>query len=269
MIDKQLNDELRSIYNPDGSELRSLQLKELEILMVVNNICRRNNIPYWLSSGTLLGAVRHGGVIPWDDDIDIEILYKDRGRFINACKKELPQHLCLQYHTSDNEYYLNILKIRDNTIDIGEKISLGDNCKYNVKYKAKGYFIDVFFEEPALPGLIKLSNALCGRLYKARYIKHYSRQTCHVIFLGIQVLNVVFRLISYIFADKRYLFHSYGSCFCSRRHVSHIMPLQEICFEGMKSFAPANIDGYLTEMFGEYKKLPKEIERKSNHSDLE
>lgn len=77
MIDKKIQDELRIKYNPDGSDLRKAQLKMLELLKFLNKICTENNLTYWLDSGTLLGAVRHGGFIPWDDDIDVCMPYKD------------------------------------------------------------------------------------------------------------------------------------------------------------------------------------------------
>ena len=61
-------------FNPEGSVLRLHQMKMLRILEFVDRVCRKHGIRYWLSSGTLLGAVRHGGFIPWDDDMDIEML---------------------------------------------------------------------------------------------------------------------------------------------------------------------------------------------------
>ena len=82
-ISKEMSqyDELVNMYNPDGSDLRNLQLRMLEILNVVDRICRKHDIKYWLCGGTLLGAVRHGGFIPWDDDLDIEMMREDFIRF--------------------------------------------------------------------------------------------------------------------------------------------------------------------------------------------
>ena len=71
MIEKAMQQELRSLYNPDGSRLRTIQLNLLDILIEFDRICRNNEIPYWLDSGTLIGAARHGGFIPWDDDLDV------------------------------------------------------------------------------------------------------------------------------------------------------------------------------------------------------
>ena len=70
------------------SNLRECQLKQLRILQEIDKICRRHHIEYWLDGGTLLGAVRHGGFIPWDDDIDIAMRLEDIPRFAEAARKE-------------------------------------------------------------------------------------------------------------------------------------------------------------------------------------
>ena len=64
---------------------------QLEVLVQIDQICERNNIEYFASSGTLLGAIRHGGYIPWDDDLDIEMKRLDYERFLKIAEKELPQ----------------------------------------------------------------------------------------------------------------------------------------------------------------------------------
>lgn len=76
-ISEELNDSLRAKYNPEGSELRKYQLRLLDTLVEFDRICREHGIKYWISCGTLLGARRHGGFIPWDDDIDVDITYSE------------------------------------------------------------------------------------------------------------------------------------------------------------------------------------------------
>ena len=66
-----MSEDLRVKYNPDGSILRQHQLKMLDILIVIDGICKKHGIKYWISDGTLIGEVRHGGFIPWDDDLSI------------------------------------------------------------------------------------------------------------------------------------------------------------------------------------------------------
>ena len=69
--------ELRKKYNPDGSALRRDQLELVRMLKVVAEICKENGLQWWLSSGSLLGAARHQGFIPWDDDLDIVMMRED------------------------------------------------------------------------------------------------------------------------------------------------------------------------------------------------
>ena len=70
-------------YNGDGTPLRKAQLCMLNILIEIDRICRKHDIPYWLDSGTLLGAVRHGGFIPWDDDFDVWMTRENIDKLMN------------------------------------------------------------------------------------------------------------------------------------------------------------------------------------------
>lgn len=99
-----MDSELRKRFNPDGSLLRRQQLRMLELLEVIDVICRKHQIPYWLSSGTLIGAARHKGFIPWDDDLDIEMLRSDYLRLLKVLPQELPDNLALQTNETDPNY---------------------------------------------------------------------------------------------------------------------------------------------------------------------
>lgn len=71
------NEELRARFNPEGSLLWKHQQRMVELLLAFDTICKRHHIRYWLIGGTLIGAARHQGFIPWDDDMDVQMLRED------------------------------------------------------------------------------------------------------------------------------------------------------------------------------------------------
>lgn len=117
----ETQEELREKYNPEGSDLRRMQMKMLDILTEVDKICKKHDIPYWLAGGTLLGAVRHGGFIPWDDDLDIELMREDYLKLIPLLRKELPEKFVVQTNKTDKNYFLTFAKVRDTQSTISRK----------------------------------------------------------------------------------------------------------------------------------------------------
>ena len=112
MIDKQMQDSLRAKYNPDGSQLRELQLRQLEMLKFLDEVCRKHDLKYWLSYGTCLGAIRHGGFIPWDDDIDVEMPRTDYIKLQKILRAMPSCRYILQNAKSDQEFLLPFFKLR-------------------------------------------------------------------------------------------------------------------------------------------------------------
>ena len=122
--------------------LRRCQLKQLDILREIDVICRRHDIPYWLDGGTLLGAVRHGGFIPWDDDIDIAMPLADIDRFCRVATNELPGELFLQTRATDSDVVAPVIKVRDRGSLLVEP---GDDF---ARSYAKGLYVDIFPMRP-------------------------------------------------------------------------------------------------------------------------
>ena len=122
-----------------NSEMQRTRLQniELDMLKIVDSICQSLNIQYFLIGGTLLGAVRHKGFIPWDDDIDIGMLRPDYDRFIKEGPQILPDHLFLQCRETERFYPHIFTKIRNCETTFIEKTV--KNIKMN-----HGVFIDVF-----------------------------------------------------------------------------------------------------------------------------
>ena len=248
MIDAELQQSLRERFNPEGSMLRRQQLRMLEILLYVDRVCKEHNIRYWLSSGTLLGAVRHGGFIPWDDDLDIEMLREDYEKFVKVFPNN--EDFVLQTLYTDPNYFKGFAKVRDLHSQISEFEI--DRC-----YKYRGLFVDVFCLE-RLPRVVcrvygGLYN-LCGALNLKYGSKSLTRAMVKIfqklILISVPIVRPIFRLMT---KDLR---HSYGSGFPKPRHVEDLFPLSHISFEGISFPAPKNIDNYLRVIYGDYMQLP-------------
>ncbi len=133
--------------NPDGTKITVHDVHKvlLEMLKKIDRICQDNSIPYWLNGGSALGAVRHHGFIPWDDDADIAMMREDYERFIEVMKEQCPEEFVFQCFDTDDRYNVLIpgMKIRMKGTYLKEVNWLLDNrCK---GYEGcDGIFIDVF-----------------------------------------------------------------------------------------------------------------------------
>lgn len=129
-----IEDEINNSYS---GKIKYVREMELELLTEIDRICRRNNIQYFLSGGTMLGAVRHKGFIPWDDDIDIAMLRDDYEKFKTACINELPKKYQYQSYTNKDGYHYFF-----------DKITIKDtyfSTKYSDRFDMlKGFSTDVF-----------------------------------------------------------------------------------------------------------------------------
>lgn len=120
------------------AELRAVQLIELEMLVEVDRICKKHKIHYNIIAGTLLGAVRHGGYIPWDDDADVAMLRPEYEKFRRACKAELDtSRFYFQDHRNTEGYRWGYGKLRrKDTLFLREH-------QEHMPYE-QGVFIDIF-----------------------------------------------------------------------------------------------------------------------------
>ena len=145
-------------------KLRILQLCELEILNVFVRICEKCNLKYFLIGGTLLGAVRHKGFIPRDDDIDVIMPRRDYNRFAEIAPKMLGKKYFYQSPQTDLHYRMTYAKIRMNGTEIFE-----DRFK-NPKFNS-GVFIDIFpLDKCPRPGVV------CHFLFNVMAVMNYKSQ---------------------------------------------------------------------------------------------
>lgn len=253
-------------YNPEGSELRRFQLRMLEILKVVDRICREHDIPYWLSCGTLLGAVRHGGFIPWDDDMDIEVRKEDYKRLLKVLEKELPENYAIHNFKTDKAFFFQFSKVRD------LHSSMKEAKDVDIDYKYKGAFIDIFPMEYVSDTSAVISNKIFMSTFKTMNVlrlKKVKGRSLIIYLLHIFVLMVssICRLIPV--TEKNKCLASLCLDFAYKIKDEELFPLRAIKFEGYEFWAPNKIDVYLKSYFGNnYMELPEEKNRIWHGSDF-
>lgn len=260
-IDDHSMEEDFSKYNGEGTVRRKVQLRELEILVEIDRICKKHGIKYWIDFGTLLGAVRHGGFIPWDDDLDISMYRPDYRKFQEVAPKELPDWLFLQNKKTDPTYTRELNKVRDlNSLYIER------HEDFTLPYK-KGIFVDIF-ETVDYPKWIS------GKF--AKFLTKWGRKST-MFFMMPQYITpktiisgIIFPIITLAIRIVWYLGFITGKSDRIGFHIEQvkssfrkddIFPLTTIEFEGKEFPAPKEYIKMLENYYGDYMKLPKEEDR--------
>lgn len=244
--------------------LRACQLKQLGILEEIDRICRKHQIPYWLDGGSLLGAVRHGGFIPWDDDIDLAMRLEDLQCFIRIAPSELRDGLFLQTPETDPSSKEPIIKIRDlNSL----YLESGDNMRGDYQ---KGLFVDIFpfIDYPSVPKpWVKKFTKGISTAYSILHAPHYYslRSLAEFFWFGAKygIYRTVWSVLCMLYPKDTYISNvliNNGYGIMHRR--DSIFPLGEIEFEGKRFSAPCNPDAYLKDLYRNYMDIPPEDKRK-------
>lgn len=125
------------MINPET--LRSAQLIMLDMLIEFDALCKKHQLQYWLDSGTLLGAVRHQGFIPWDDDIDLSMPAEDYNRLLEIAESGFSEAIFFQTAKTDPQFKFDFIKLRSNKASIVEFHEDGQAVDYH-----QGLFVDIF-----------------------------------------------------------------------------------------------------------------------------
>jgi len=260
-------------------DLPLLQKVLTKALDEVKRICDKNAIVFFLVGGSALGAVRHQGFIPWDDDIDIAMYRQDYERFVELAKKELDAKFFLQTPETDKYYPLSYAKICVNNTKYIQ-------TNFSKRTMHHGIFIDVYPID-AVPDDLKLrkKQKLHGLL---SYF--FLRNECIVNHGAAVKLASKIALLILPYSVKRRLGIKYDEkcaryciddCACLsnlygiKLYDKEIMPKEYIGnpvlaqFEEKEYLIPEQYDNYLTHLYGDYMTLPKEEDRQMKHFAVE
>ena len=253
----------------DSKRIKEL---ELEIFNVFIDITKKLGVKYYIIEGSLLGAVRHNGFIPWDDDIDVGLPRKDYEKFISEAQKYLPEYYFLQTYETEPEYPLNFAKIRDSRTTYLE-------TNVNNKNINHGVFFDIF------PLDFYPENEKAQDLFDKK-VSVYAKRIRDTLNIPqpkgfkSKILSVIARLFAkdtqtacrrkdkiYTSISSSNLMGNMSSAYKRRA----VVPLDwygegvELEFEGLKVNAPVEYHKFLTQIYGDYMQFPPPEKRKSHH----
>ena len=268
----------------DPQDLREAQYVMLKMLKEVDHICCENHLSYWLDFGSLLGAVRHQGFIPWDDDADISMMRDDYEKFIKIAPTLLPKDMFLQNLYTDKFTLWNYIRIRDNN-----SLALTDEpllCH-------QGLSIDIFpIDKLSTKKWVRhFWRKVIKRIYIgcSTFIKYRQRRLKSPFFSYRNLIRNFLILITKLFGNPSFpnkrvaasiekklrkfaiiqseetdkFVLGYGICLPFKFTFSYqtVFPLQKLTFEDMKFYVPNDWDKYLRTLYGDYMQLPKEEDR--------
>lgn len=258
-------------------ELRQLQLTELEMLVEVDRICKKNNIQYSLDGGTLLGAIRHKGFIPWDDDVDVVFTRHEYAKFCRACKKDLDKkRFFFQEYRTDPYYRWEFAKLRRKDTEFVRENQ--GHMKYTTGVNIDIFVVDNFPDNPVARWLFYWVNIFLRKILYSevgKYAAPYAWLRAWYRLINLIPRDVVFRirniraarqnrkqtkLVShylYPYPSKMSRFGIPAECF--NEYV-------DIEFEGMSFKGLKQYDKYLTLLYGDYMTLPPEDKRYTDHT---
>lgn len=262
-----------SKFNICGVDLDDIHAVLLEILDEIDRVCKKNNIKYFLSGGTLLGSIRHKGFIPWDDDVDLWMTRKNYKKFKKVLKTDLDEKYFAEDYFSNINYPLSILKIEKKGTCFVENVFKGadiSHCLYVDVFPLDNIWNPIYKLQTAI--LIKLQSVRDYKLRKngaqhASFAKRVIYGMCPLI-LCRTLTELTMRILN-IFPTKCMNQLSHRGRYWPKFVRSEIDDLIDVEFEGKLYPIPREYDKILKECYGDYMKLPPEDKQYPLHDIVE
>ncbi len=261
-------------------ERQRVQQLEWELLCELDRICTKYNICYTLAYGSMLGAVRHKGFIPWDDDVDVCMLRPELARFREACAAELDARCFYQTHETDPEYFHLFDKLRMNGTVFRESFLASRSIHHGVYldifpvdyvpdgfWRREAQYLQFHFYRAGLMAKYLDPNARRGKKKYAAWVLRVLYAPFSLEYLYRQACKTAMRYDAYPGALAQSLCSPYKrrDCFPAECYRSCVrMP-----FGAAEFSVSAEYDGMLCRIYGNYQELPPESERTTRHELVE
>lgn len=246
-------------------DLKRIQNRLLQLAVATRDILENNNIPYFISYGTLLGAVRHQGFIPWDDDFDFVLFSDSYDKALNALRKSLPNDMFLEYFDSEPKYFHEWAHVKDLTTERDCTTFPQDGA-----YAHHGISIDLYKTR-----LIKENEETLVRA--EAHLAYIERRLKHDLISIEEFTERKKKLDQTITEEKAAIAKGLGGlrpmyCFIKsyndRLYEEEMFPLKKYKFEDEYFYGPNNADVLLTRCYGDYMALPPESNQKPKNSNI-
>ena len=254
-------------------DINAVQHRLLSIATVVDELCAKHGIPFYMIAGTMLGAVRHKGFIPWDDDMDFAVPYQHYTELISVLNKELPPNLrCLTYDKSET-YIIPWVKVED----VETKVI--DNSLYVEEDKMPGLTIDIFPLVSCNKGKshntirkiqcwIKTLRFVYSKSIEKNSAKNIVKRSIKLIYpVSPKGINDKIMHLTDSLVPGEYYVIPMDPNYSNRYFPIHwFEPLVRYKFEDKMLYGATKYDNYLKEVYGNYMELPP-IEKRRIHCD--
>lgn len=238
-------------------DIKEIQKRILDIAIAVKDILEKHDIPYFITYGTLLGAVRHQGFIPWDDDFDIYLLEESYDEAIAILKENLPKNYFVENEDSEPLYFHGWSCVKE----FGTETQTGNS--QNSVYTHKGLSIDLF--------KAYLRNDTEEKEFRMfHHVEYLKRKYEKGLISESEYNNTIKKLLinsPYNHSKAKALglpVYMFPSIYDDRIYPEELFPLKKYKFNGIEFLGPNNADAFLKLCYGDYMSLPP-VEKRIPH----
>lgn len=265
----ETDESLRNEYNPEGSTMRKAQMRMLDMLLYLQEAGRKCGARPRLDGGSVLGSLRHGGFIPWDDDADVVVSREDYKKIVDYLEKHPHPQYVVQTNRTDKGYYKEWATLRDLNSEYVSLEPVGSrDWRSHQALRYKGLHIDIFPYEPyVIPWMQRLAAKLSCVVNFDLAGRYPMLAQGGYMFLH-NIVFPVFRITGRIFGSRDCFMHSYGAWFYEQNPRDAMLPLKPIVFEGHTFDGPADPEKLCRIAYGNYMELPPRDKRNRHNTEI-